>query len=855
MQEQPMPRDPSFHLRLPPTLDIAGHFPFRLLSGPEGQPVLELDLQHATRRYFAYHLHEQLTLECDGQVVHPAGSAETTWHKKRLQFVLPKLEIGTTLDLSMNGQPVATMEAGDYGLLKEKPLHQQYQLAPSEVRAYGRNLRRDPNPARDLRTNLPYDRAARQTFNPHVHAPCTDVHTHYSAQISGKDLLEVALEKDLTGEATGYPVELLTLLDVWPAKDEHQRVLPQTTIHVPSREFNPMRDEGLQCEQRDQQCEAVRIKDLTDRQKRAIIRKMDIAPDGTMSFSDFDREMYRYRNPFVKHPALAKAIIKKIAEDYAAKGVTYAELSTGSMMDPAWFKQMVAAIAEIERDGVGPDHAKPHLRFIVGLPRNASPQRTIEDIEKVKYLARHPYILGIDLLGYESTKTSDFHWALSHIAQWAKQSENTDLDVKDGWDFQRDFIIRLHAGETGKNPTNVTEAIHLAHDHGVRVRVGHALNYILDEETKRKLNTLNQWDSDNGPSCPDMFASERAMDSNQVYRTKVFVHHQTPPIPGSPCFLGSDGGGALGVGPIAAAYSALASGWDLQQLADMRQYEEGYIARQMARESEKFRGFNTRYQGEDGLDNFLTGYRHLCDSIKQGGLPDRFFDKKAIFIGGASGTSWRDMDAKDREENIRIAELIIKVFDPEKIYFVLGRVQNEGISKAFDVAIMRHNESHPEKKFMVLGRYAGAGKAPSGELAHSISWLQDIPQGRDYVPASMLNYIREERGKAIFFNGSDYTAEMAYGAPDHNIPYALHEPRRGKMKEVVESAETDSVFHTLEDFVSNVLEQTGEQHFFRTRQDRDAVLRKDIDLKQLVDEVRELELKGKYTSNIHARAR
>lgn len=818
--------------------------------------MLELDVQHATRRYFVTHLHDLLKLQSATQPISAIGSAEEAWHKKRLRFALPELTVGNPLALRMGTQPVADMVVGEHGVLTAGPLHQEYQLAPSEVRAFGRNLRRDADPTRDMLTKLPYDRQARQGFAPDKHAPCTDVHTHYSAQISGKDLLDVALEKDLAGEAIGYPVELLTLLDVWPGKDEQQRPIPQHTMQVPSREFNPMREEGLTCEQRDQQCEAVRIKDLTDRQKRAIIRKMDIAADGTMSFSDFDREMYRYRNPFVKHPALAKDIIKKIAEDYAAKGVTYAELSTGSMMDPAWFRQMAAAIAEIEHDGVGPEHAKPHLRFIVGLPRNASPQRTIEDIEKVKYLARHPYILGIDLLGYESTKTSDFHWALSHIAQWAKQSENTDLDVKDGWNFQRDFIIRLHAGETGKNPTNVTEAIHLAHDHGVRVRVGHALHYILDEVTRRKLEALNTLDTGNEPTNPDMFASERAMDSNQVYRTKVFVHHQTPPIPGSPCFLGSDGGGALGVGPIGAAYSALAAGWTLEQLAEMRQYEEGYIHRQMmVREAEKTRGFTARYSGEDGLEKFLTGYRHLCDSIKQGGLPDRFFDKKPIFIGGASGTSWRDMDAKDREENIRIAELLIKACDPEKIYFVLGRVQNEGISKAFDMAIMRHNEDHPEKKFMVLGRYAGAGKAPSGELAHSISWLQDIPQGRDYVPASMLNYIREERGKAIFFNGSDYTAEMAYGAPDHNIPYALHEPRRGKMKEVAESAESDSVFHTLEDFVGNVLEQTGEQHFFRSEEDRDGVLRKGIDLSQLMDDVRALELKAKFTGRVAAAVR
>lgn len=837
-----------------PTLDVAEHFPFKLVGGANGGTMLELDLSVATRKFFIAHMHELLTVSVNGQQIKTNVPLERAQLSKKLYFELPPLKSGATIQLHANGQLVSTLIARSNGQLVPTPHHLGHQLAGIETRALGRKLRRSSTNERDVFSQLPYSREARKGFDAAQHAPITDVHTHYSAQLPAAELLNTAIEMDLSGTEIAYPIELLKLLKVYPAHEGGVDV-EQYPVDMVGRDFNPMREEGLKCESEGTKCKGIRARELTKAQREAIIRKMDIPPDGTMSFSEFDPEMYRYRNPFVKHPDLAKPIIKKIAEDYARKGVQYAELSTGSMMNPEWFRHMTEALEEIERDGVGPEKKKPIMRFFVGLPRNADPQKMMIDLEKVKFLARHPSIVGVDLLGYESNKTSHFQWALSHLAQWAEVSENTELREEDGWDFRRDFIIRVHAGETAKNPHNVSEALHIAHDHKVRVRVGHALHYKLSDTDRRMLKELNATSDATGLENPDLFATERCMDSNQVYRTKMLAHNQ-PPMLDAPRFLGSDGGGAMGIDPIQIAYSALAAGWTVNDLKELRQFETGYIERQKEREAIKAKAFGTLYgKGDAGLNKFLDEYGTMLKSIPKAPrppvpeanplhtyLPPQFHKKSHIFIGGASGTNWNDIERLDSEVVERGMELLVRLCDPKKMFFALGRVQPEGVSKALDKAVKRHNKQYPREKFAVLGRNAELEKA--GQQADTVSWVQPIPQGRDYVPTSMLNFIHEHGGRAIYFSGSDFTAEMAYGSPDRNIPYALQEPRKGKLKEVAETAETESVFRSYEEFVERVLLRTGPGCFFRNEKERATVLRDGVDIQKVADEVAQLPLES-----------
>ncbi len=849
------------------TIDLNNQYPISVVTDDQGQKRVRVDLSRASKSdnhsRLIEHLREALTLEYQGEQIKPVQTPLQAQHQKFIEFPIEFGAFVPSLTLRMRGQPVSEFQITGHDIVEKGPKHHEYQLAASEVRGFNMALTRDVDPKKDVLSKLPYDRAKREGFDAAKHAPITDVHTHLSAQIKAEDLLDVAFaadERAIPGDdkhpIIAYPVELLELLGFKYRKDDPR------LVKTPVREFTPMQDEELACEKDSGEVPAIRITQLTDAEKQAIVKQMQIAPDMTMDSGDFDREMYRYRNPFIKHPLLAKPVIKKVAEDYARNGVQYAELSTGSMLNPAWFKAMVEALDEIERDGVGPEHKKPTLRFLVGLPRNISPQKTLITLEKIKYLARHPAIVGIDLLGYESNKTSDFNWALANIADWARAADGrSDLKPEEGWDFKDQFIIRVHAGETTKNVHNVGDAIKIAYQYGVRVRIGHALNAKLDEKTMGWLKEMA------AEGDRDWIAHERCRDSNQVYRTKKLVHNQPPLLP---CdgFEGTDGGGALNTDPINLAYSALAGKRTLADLQANQQFERGYIDRQQAREINKSASFEKHYgAGAKGLSAFLQGYKENSEKIPEKAkkqlvdyLPEQFRTtptgdfKRPILIVGASGSTWQDLDKKDQETVRRAARAMIEACDPKKTYFVLGRATKEtadgtknSVSNIVDEEIRAHNMKYPLDKFAVLGRYAGASKFPTGDLAETISWIQDIEQGRDDVPRSMVDFVKKNKGMVLALAGSEFTAQIAHGASYKNVPYALHVPvtdlrnandndddlPRNPLEEVSQTATTRSRFSDYKQFVDHVFGQTGEHHIFRDEAERSNFTRDGLNIKEL----------------------
>src|SRR6185369_15579209 len=175
--------------------------------------------------------------------------------------------------------------------------------------------------------------------------------------------------------------------------------------------------------------------------------------------------------------------------------------------------------------------------------------------------------------GYESNRTSDFSAALAHIADWARSCEGSELSEKDGWDFKRDFTIRIHAGETGKNSGNVAEAVKIARDFGVHVRVAHAINEAIDPRLDKEILELSS-------HVPPLVSMEFCPSSNLAYNNIQDIRRVPFKRWLKYCkdwFLGSDGAGAIQTTPTQLALSALAGGCTIAQLAEMRRCEERFI--------------------------------------------------------------------------------------------------------------------------------------------------------------------------------------------------------------------------------------------------------------------------------------
>lgn len=789
----------------PPSLDHNGEV--AILLNKESQP------QGGTRHYVALDIRKMglpdmlgkknsafmqgLSLQANDAEYSPTPHYDPV--KQQIVFETPIPPTTTHLTIGLQGRPVAYLNY-DGSSLKVDP-------AKPDVRAVVSDLRMIATSERPV-TGVPVPLEMLKGFDPAKHAPITDLHTHSSAQINAADLMRMALDHKLS-----YPVELLARLGIQLNEDEKRAISPDGVGY----RFSPLEREGLACEVENKRCDVVPLAALTPQHRDRLQHQFQIPQDMTMCFSDFDREVYRFVNPLVKNPVLAKDMILRIAEDYKRHGVKYAELSTASMLNldkdgkASWFKAMVEAVDEAqEKHGVT-------LRFLVGVPRVYGPAKVMAELEKIKYAARHPYIAGVDLLGYESNRTSDFSAALAHIADWARAYDgSSDLDPKAGWDFKRDFTVRVHAGETGKNVGNVAEAVNIAERYGVKVRIAHALNASDDRRLDQKITKLSRMH-------PPLVSMEFCPDSNLGYNN--IQHVQQVPFERwlSCCkswFLGTDGGGAIKTTPVQVAKSALTAGVTLGQLEEMRANEEAFIAQARKDNTLKAKAFHSLYPDNqaflDGIGAHIKQVQELTnpatlDPINPK-LPAAFEGKTAILIAG-SGDDAPDDKHGSRQDVRRAMHMLVNSVDPQKVYFVTARTKNAGVTAALDEALMEHNEMHPTNKFQVLG----LSTEDTTDLAHSISWLVPQRGGRDQVPDNLISFMRAREGVAVFIGGKNFTGDMIQkcrqGSPP--VPYLLMENSHGASQNFAKKTLSERLFSNGRTLISRLADLLPQQEMFR----------------------------------------
>jgi adenosine deaminase len=694
------------------------------------------------------HLQQGLKLYQDGKLLYITPHYDTV--AKTVNFHGDFLKKGTVLQLRLYDQPVLTLRYSAEGMAVMKG-HEYERLTIDDMRMLATS--------QTQQENVPMNRALFAGFDPKKHAPITDLHTHSSAQLSNEQLIGLALKHGLS-----YPVELLKKLNIRLSNEEASAI----QSHGLGASFQPTEHEKprLHCETQNEACDVIPLSALTPEHLQRLQDQLRIPQDMTLSFTDFDKEYYRFVNPLVKNPVLTKDLILTIARDYAKHGIKYAELSTGAMLNldkqgqATWFKEMIETVKEAEAEtGV-------QLRFLIGIPRSYGPAKVIAELQKIKYAARHPLIAGIDLLGYESDRTSKFSAALSHIADWARAPEGTELSVEQGWDFKRDFTIRIHAGETGKNSGNVAEAVDIAERYGVHVRIAHAINEALDPELDAKIRKLSSQE-------PPLVSMEFCPSSNLAYNN--IQHVSEVPLPRwlkccKSWFLGTDGAGAIQTTPVQLSLAALGAGATLDQLAELHANEKKFIARAQKNFDLKTAAYRSLY-GKEADAEFLKGFAAHAKEINDlidpktldpvhPKLPKIFEGKRPILVAGASQESFDDIQRKTQSEIVRAMRMLVAATDPKKTYFVVGRSKSEGLTAALDQAIVEHNEANPTNKFAVLALIT----EDISDLPRSISWVVPQPGRHDSVPENIVNFMRGTLGSipgiSIFIGGSNYTSDM-----------------------------------------------------------------------------------------------
>ncbi|HYH98256.1 NUDIX domain-containing protein [Hyalangium sp.] len=344
-------------------------------------------------------------------------------------------------------------------------------------------------------------------------SPRTDLHTHFAAALPGRTLLELAAEEGVT-----VPRGLLAEAGIDARQD-----VPATVLEVLARE--------------------------------RLARSLDVPLDRQITFHDMER-LYARRSPFTKHPRLFVPQLRAISQELAASGVSYAELSLSTAVEPEVLAALHASLEDIEAtSGV-------RLRFLVALSRHDDLEWDLDVLDRLEQCLTSRAVVGVDIMGHETCSTRAFVPVLERAAALG--------GARPG------FVVRVHAGENPAFPENVRVAVRtLLPFPGVEIRIGHGL-YGVDDDTLASM-------ARNADRVVVEFNLTSNLALNNI-QTTLQVPLRRYVDAGVAVVLGSDGAGLYGTSALEEARAALACGLDEARLARLRLTEDTLLARRQERE-------------------------------------------------------------------------------------------------------------------------------------------------------------------------------------------------------------------------------------------------------------------------------
>lgn len=372
----------------------------------------------------------------------------------------------------------------------------------------------------------------------------TDLHAHLSAILSGKDLIQIGEECNIS-----YPLKLA------------QSIGLDIEGLIPDEKGNLKLDDILE----------------RDPNNRLILGdSLEICPYTNETFNRME-EIYTARSPFSKNKDILEPILWKIAEKYVECGVEYAELSSTEVIkDVEFLSKMHDILPKIE-EFWSKKGKTINIRFLAAIARDSIEQKKDDEIDILEEIAKSPYVVGCDFLGHESNPTSDIAPQIKEITRWAIENDP-------------DFTIRVHAGETDifNNVEDTLKLIKATYEEAKQknpnavlppVRIGHAVYKVKTEEVDRLAQELNVVFECNATSN---YGLNNISDYNSPLKKNLDK--------GIPTVIGTDGFGLYGTSPINEV--VIAKGRGIKDFSLVSNTEQAIINRSMNRFKEKKETFD-----------------------------------------------------------------------------------------------------------------------------------------------------------------------------------------------------------------------------------------------------------------------
>ena len=444
----------------------------------------------------------------------------------------------------------------------------------------------------------------------------TDLHTHYAGCLSAERLVAIGREAGVS-----YTRALLEQVGVRTSKPE------------------------------------LRVDELGDGALGALIEGLSVPLDRQVPFREM-QSIYRRRAPITKHLPLFETQLLAIAEDYAAMGVRYAELSLFDVVNASWWRIAQDCLPRIEADtGVT-------LRFLVAFHRTDDLEWDLDMLARIDTNRASRVVVGVDFMGHETNPTADFGPQLTAVAKWANEK-------------RPGFVVRVHAGENPAFPENVRDALRFTDGCDVQLRIGHGLYGVddatLDELAKRRV------------------AVEFNLDSN--YALNNLRRCPEAPIEryaraGVPIVIGTDGYGLYQTTLPLALETARLAGLSDAHARRVAAYEETLLERR--RELDESLEVSVDLPDDPPLVHFTSEVAaakaatlasdasRFESALATAGVPtvdgldDWLGGRRAVSIAGAWKHSWTRLDADERRAIESALEAMVGSLDPNQHAIVTG---------------------------------------------------------------------------------------------------------------------------------------------------------------------------------------
>ena len=376
-----------------------------------------------------------------------------------------------------------------------------------------------------------------------------------------------------------------------------------------------------------------------------------------------------------------------VARQYKNQGIYYVEISNTSLTknDESLFTflSQVHAImpAIIEETGV-------YIRFLAALRRTplniikdaVTPENYLrENLDVVKAVCKDPYVAGVDFVGEEINDIEELQPVIKELVDYAATN--------------KDFTIRIHAGENDSLKDNVSNSIKCIKNSLSKgqkmpsVRIGHGL-YTENLASKKGQKLIKEL-KNNGIILEFQLTSNVRLNNLtklEDFPLKKYLAN------GIKCVQGSDGCGLYGITSMEEQLSLEnlinLSDKDIKSICDteseiidknIKAYKEKLVSfdkflngrsikdalkEEINKNSKRSQKLNLK--GKDKYDSSVV----FKDKIKP--LP---LDKLPIIIaGGSFNTAYRK--TKTNVKDKKIIDNLLKSLDPEKVYFVIGNKLN-----------------------------------------------------------------------------------------------------------------------------------------------------------------------------------